>query len=981
MAMYPELTAPLVVLLAAAAAFVAFLLLFRPVLRRLALRQVVRRPAELVLVVLGSLLGTALIVASLTVGDSLDRSVRQAAYDVLGPVDEYVRSPSAPFGDEVAARLAPLRADPAVDGLLTTRGDPAAALRQDGGQRLAEPRAMAWELDFAAAARFGAPYPSGLSVPDPGPGRAVVNEHLADSLDAAAGDTVRFYVYGRPLDVTVAAVVPAHGIAGMGQGATINRNAFFTPGTLTGLARAAGQQATTTTFVSNRGDVESGVALTDEVSARVRDLLGPLASRGAGLQTPKREVLDAAEQTGNALGALFLFVASFSIIAGVLLIVNIFVMLTEERKGQIGILRAIGMRRRRVSSELVIEGALYTTAAVLLGGVIGVALGRAVVVLALGILNGFNGSGNQLSVVFTVTPTSIVNGMAAGFLIALVAVALTSVRIARTNIIAAIRDLDASPRRRTRRRLTALSAAGTAVLAVASVPAVAAAAGAATYLLPALAAVAAIPLLRRFWAPKTAYTVVGFAVLGWGLTAHIARPHVFDDAAASTATYIVMGCMLTFGAVLLVSQHQALLLLPLRRLMRSPSETGLATRLAIAYPTAKRFRTGATLAMYCIVVFVIVLMTQISAIINAGVDDAVAEASAGWTLRADYNPSAAWQDPERAVSSGEYAGVVAETVTLVTAPALGDDPLGRGEDLPVLAVGMPDRLAASAPALQERLPAAPDDVAAWRLAASDPSYVIIDAFYGATGGPPGEPVRPGAAITVTDPQTGQQVARTVAGVMSNGIAFYGMDGGGFRYPVLMSQAAIGDQFGAVARPSSLLLRLDPGSDPGQVAARLQGQFLTNGLVVTDLAQSVRDNFAANQQFFTLMRGYLGLGLFVGVAGLGVVMVRAVRERRRTIAVLRALGFKARTVRRSIMGESTFVALEGVIIGTVLGVLTTWLLYQNSPMFGSLDVPFPIAWGQIALTVGATLVASLLATVGPARRAARIRPAVALRIAD
>jgi hypothetical protein len=44
-------------------------------------------------------------------------------------------------------------------------------------------------------------------------------------------------------------------------------------------------------------------------------------------------------------------------------------------------------------------------------------------------------------------------------------------------------------------------------------------------------------------------------------------------------------------------------------------------------------------------------------------------------------------------------------------------------------------------------------------------------------------------------------------------------------------------------------------------------------------------------------------------------------------------------------------------------------------------PFPIAWSTIALTVGATLVASLLASVGPARRAAAIRPAIAVRVAD
>jgi len=107
--MYPELTTPLLVLVGGAAGLILFLLIRRPVLRRLALRQVMRRPTEGVLVILGSLLGTALIVASFVVGDSLNRSVRQSAYDVLGPVDEYVRSSSVALGDQVDRRLQPLR--------------------------------------------------------------------------------------------------------------------------------------------------------------------------------------------------------------------------------------------------------------------------------------------------------------------------------------------------------------------------------------------------------------------------------------------------------------------------------------------------------------------------------------------------------------------------------------------------------------------------------------------------------------------------------------------------------------------------------------------------------------------------------------------------------------------------------------------------------------------------------------------------------
>ncbi|MGH3453777.1 MAG: hypothetical protein ACRDP2_05125, partial [Nocardioidaceae bacterium] len=86
--MYPDAMIPLAMATGIALGFTVYLLVRRPILRRLALRQIMRRPTEAVLVVVGSLLGTALIVASMAVGDSLDRSVRQSAYDVLGPIDE-----------------------------------------------------------------------------------------------------------------------------------------------------------------------------------------------------------------------------------------------------------------------------------------------------------------------------------------------------------------------------------------------------------------------------------------------------------------------------------------------------------------------------------------------------------------------------------------------------------------------------------------------------------------------------------------------------------------------------------------------------------------------------------------------------------------------------------------------------------------------------------------------------------------------------
>jgi putative ABC transport system permease protein len=190
---------------------------------------------------------------------------------------------------------------------------------------------------------------------------------------------------------------------------------------------------------------------------------------------------------------------------------------------------------------------------------------------------------------------------------------------------------------------------------------------------------------------------------------------------------------------------------------------------------------------------------------------------------------------------------------------------------------------------------------------------------------------------------------------------------------------LADLFGPRAVPDQLFVATKGGVDADAVAASLNGSFLANGAVAKSFHAIVDENLSRQQQFFKLMQGYLALGLVVGIAGLGVVMVRAVRERRRQVGVLRALGFEAGAVRSAFVTESGFVALEGIVIGTVLATITSWRLV-GSGNFGT-GLSFSIPWLPLLLLVVGTFAASLLATATPARQASRIRPAVALRVAD
>ncbi|MEU6944403.1 FtsX-like permease family protein [Streptomyces sp. NPDC046316] len=975
--MYPNLLIPLLAALALALAALVLVAVRQPVSRRLALRQVARRRTEAALMIGGSMLGTAIVIGALVVGDTLNFSVRQEAYRTLGPVDERVVAPPGPTGRAVTERLAVLAGDPDVDGVLNARATQASAVSGAAERTVAEPRVLAWQMDFDEASRFGAPGgDSGLGGPNPEPGQVVVNEPLARSLSVGAGDPITVYLFGAPQTYRVERVVPEQGLAGVGLGGRLNRDVFLPPKALDSAARAAAAEPRSVTFVSNRGGVESGEALTDTVTADIRQALGPLAGQ-TEVETPKHTVLRDARQAGDSLGALFLMIGSFSIIAGALLLVNIFVMLGEERKSQMGMVRAVGMKRSRLVGSFTLEGATYALLSALPGVAIGVAVGWGVAVVAAQIFQGWSVGGSSIRIAFAVTPTSILNGLAMGLLIAFAAILATSVRISRFNIIAAIRDLPATPGQGPHRRLLAVSTALAVLCTLVAVPAVAGSQPDATYLMPALALAFAVPALLRVLPRHTVTTLVAGAVLAWTLLAPVVRPRIFDT--PSMSVYVIQGALAAFSAVVLVSDNQKTLLRPVRRFLRRPTEGGLAARLAVAYPLAKRFRTGATLVMYTLIVFVLVLLTEISGTLRAGV---VADATAGYSLRLDYNPQVAGDRLVSDLRGGPSAAGISAVTPLLNATGRATDPGRRSpQPLDTAVVGVPDG-AITGITFRERLPGLADDAAVWRALASDPRYVVLDGFFGSTGGPAGDYYDPGDTLNLTDPRTGRSEQKVIAGVLSNGLVFYpGTGASSTTYPVVLSEQATRELFGAQAQNASALVRTSPGTSPDALATQLQGEQLSSSLVATPIESDIRQQFDSSTAFFRLMQGFLALGLGVGITGLGVVMVRAVRERRRTIGILRALGFRARTVQRSFLLESSFVAVEGIVLGSLLGVLTTWLMYSNSAAFEGLEGGFPVEWTSIGGLAAATFAASLLATIGPARRAAAIRPALAVRVTE
>jgi putative ABC transport system permease protein len=162
-----------------------------------------------------------------------------------------------------------------------------------------------------------------------------------------------------------------------------------------------------------------------------------------------------------------------------------------------------------------------------------------------------------------------------------------------------------------------------------------------------------------------------------------------------------------------------------------------------------------------------------------------------------------------------------------------------------------------------------------------------------------------------------------------------------------------------------------------MAKALKARFLEHGMQAEVMAEEIRKIASTNLMINNLLQGFMGLGLVVGIAALGVIAARAVVERRQQIGVLRALGFQKSMVQFSFLLESSYVALLGIAIGIALGIGLSYSIVNE--MAREMEgIRFHIPWLNIAIVALTAYGAALLTTYLPARQAARVYPAEALR---
>ncbi|MDE2934662.1 MAG: FtsX-like permease family protein [Chloroflexota bacterium] len=487
---------------------------------------------------------------------------------------------------------------------------------------------------------------------------------------------------------------------------------------------------------------------------------------------------------------------------------------------------------------------------------------------------------------------------------------------------------------------------------------------------------------------RISFTILACLLLAfWYVSPAGALDFIIGDLEGGPELFFLSGIVMVACGTFLVVYNADILLPPIATLGARLGRIVPAVKTAVAYPLTARMRTGMTIMMIGLITFSLVMFSTVNDnFTNIFLSD---DAKGGFDTIVFVNSNNRTDD---LVATLEENGVDTTPIVAVSEQRIAwageteifvDAPSGPGVAGTFTVIGADAAFFATNEfELKRRAAGYGSDEEVWAAVASDPTLAVIPGELTDAAGAEfsefalltldpalvGEGFEP-FTLHLHAPGTDLNTSVTVIGQMDD-------PGDIFWNGIIVQRDTL-----VAAFPDSdsqrFVIKTRDGIDQEAFAKSIESGLPQAS--AESFQKLLDDQRAASQGFLLLFQGFMGLGLIIGIAALGVIAFRAVVERRQQIGMLRAIGYQRSMVALSFVFESGFVALSGIILGAVLGVSLSWVLFTSGGIGeASEGGDFIVPWLQLIVICGIAFGASMIMTWFPAQSASRVAVAEALR---
>ena len=733
------------------------------------------------------------------------------------------------------------------------------------------------------------------------------------------------------------------------------------------------------------------------------------------VQAVKIDALEQAEASSGVLSAMFLVFGSFTIAAGILLVITIITMLVDVRQKEYATVRALGLTRSDLRYVAMIEGSIAALVGCLFGSLAGVGLAW---LIGIGFSSVFATAGADVFS-FHVDVSSILAGWFWGFHIAMLTMFTSALWSSRMIIVHALKNV---PQRVPKNIPWGLYVFVIGALGLTFVTSGLFILGSGTFahamwivlgccivlficpilfwIVPVLRAKrsldGSLPTFRE--APRRTIGFIGVFLLIW-----TALPSSFDpvrsDLTPNEFSFIVIGLVQVFAGVLVLASLAPLMIRGILRL--ASFRSGAVVPVALSYPLHKPLRTAVVMGMFSITVFSVIVLSgytlQFENYSSSFVEESEGEfelmLSASRTRPLQLEGSVEeWGLEQTNLANIDGVGRVYRAQAFIENQQEDRSPyVLRGVD-----EGFAEHGGLPLHIWDSSLGDSSDE--AWSMMLSRGDVVFVDASFGLESSLDGTSVgvfsvKVGENITIIDAQQPSHRREMMVGGILEQSSYL------FSAGVWMSSEPVTEQYdGSLTRVYISVSEESEASDAfdasevryfsaagksasereaaTELAEHLRMDLEKEGVDVALIAEDVALIQSLVLSILALFEGYLAIGLIIGIAGIGVVTYRSVSERRKHIGMLRALGFTKGMVMRVHLVEIGWISILGILNGIIVALM--FHVGLHSAIWEEEGASLVLPWSTVAWVMIGGAVLVYLATFSPVRSASKIEPSEALR---